>query len=115
MADYLASRGAPPWPETAARTDDDIAAALVVEARHPVWTHRRYVAGALATAPDAFTARPEIRDTIEQLLLDRDANVRQAAQWWLARPESRTTRALAGTFRALARDAASLSARVRRA
>jgi FkbM family methyltransferase len=115
VADYLASHAAPPWPETPARTDDDIAAALAAEARHPVWTHRRYVAGALATAPDALTARPEVRDTMEQLLLDRDAHVRQAASWWLRRPESRTLRGLAGSFRALAREAESVSARVRRA
>lgn len=115
VADYLASRAAPPWPETPARTDDDIAAALSAEARHPVWTHRRYVAGALATAPDDLIARRAIRDTIERLLLDQDANVRQAASWWLRRPESRTLRGLAGSFRALAREAGSLSARVRRA
>jgi FkbM family methyltransferase len=115
VADYLASRAAPPWPETPARSDEDIAAALSAEARHPVWTHRRYVAGALATAPAALTARREVRDTIEQLLLDRDADVRQAMTWWLRRPESRTMRALAASFRALAREAESLSARVRRA
>ncbi len=115
VADYLASRAAPPWPETPARTDDDIAAALVAEARHPVWTHRRYVAGALATAPAALAARPEVRDTLEQLLLDHNPDVRQAASWWLRRPESSTLHAIAGSFRALAREAASLSARVRRA
>jgi FkbM family methyltransferase len=115
VADYIASRAAPPWPEAPARTDDDIAAALAAEARHPVWTHRRYVAGALATAPDALTARPAVRAAIEQLLLDHDAEVRQATSWWLRRPESRTMRALAGSFRALARETESLSARVRRA
>jgi hypothetical protein len=115
VADYLASRTAPPWPQTPPRTDDDIAATLSAEARHPVWTHRRYVAGALATAPAAITARSEIRDTIEQLLLDRDSNVRQAANWWLRRPESGTMHALARSLRALAREAESLSVRVRRA
>ena len=73
VADYLASRAAPPWPATPARTDDEIAATLSAEARHPMWTHRRYVAGVLATAPDTFMARPEVRDTIEQLLIDHDA------------------------------------------
>jgi FkbM family methyltransferase len=113
VTDYLATRAEPPWPQTAPPTDDDIAAQLATEARHPLWSHRRYVADALATAPAPFVARPEVQDALEQLLLDHDVNVRNAAGWWLQRPAGTSVRALATSFRALARAVDSISARTR--
>ncbi len=102
VADYLATNAPPPWPATPPLTDDDIAAALVAEAGHRVWTHRRYVAGALETASTEMLERGEVRDALEALALDAVADVRAAARWWLDRPETRSMSAVARMFRALA-------------
>ena len=51
VCDYLASRSEPPWPERPAPDADAVAARFVAEGGHALWTHRRYVAGVLATAP----------------------------------------------------------------
>lgn len=103
VVDYLATRGLPPWPIAAPPGDDDTAAALVVEARHPVWTHRRYAATALAAVPAGLAARDDVAAVAEELLLDVNADVRAAARAWLDRPEGSGARAVVRSFRALSR------------
>jgi FkbM family methyltransferase len=112
VVDYLAARGAPPWPERPAPSDDEITGALAAEGRHALWTHRRYVAGALSSAPDAFIARPEIRDTLENLVLDPSPGVREAVAWWLKRPASHDLRSISASCRTLARAMDAIRARL---
>lgn len=104
VADYLAMPrpAVPPWPVTPPLSDDEVASMLVSEAAHPVWSHRTYVAGVLASAEPSFAGRSDVRAAIERLVLDADARVRAATRWWNQRPESRTFSGLAASLRVFA-------------
>jgi FkbM family methyltransferase len=102
VCDYLASRGRPPWPEREAPSTAEVVDRFVAESRHPLWTHRRYVAGVLATAPEVVVANLRIQDALERLLVDPDPAVHEAASWWARRPEANRFSALARSLRALA-------------
>jgi hypothetical protein len=101
VCDYLASRSDPPWPIRHAPTAAEVAARFSDEARHQLWTHRRYVAGVLETAPEALRRRPEICNAMERLLIDSTPAVHQAARWWLEREQARGAAAMARSARAL--------------
>ena len=88
VCDYLASRSEPPWPERPAPDADAVATRFVAEGGHALWTHRRYVAGVLVSAPPDLVARPEIQDLMERLLIDPVPAVHAAAVWWLEQPEA---------------------------
>lgn len=82
VSDYLATKGTTParWAVRPPLTLDETAERIGVEARHPLGHSRAAIARALAGADPALRSRDDVAATIEELALDPDWEVAEAAR-----------------------------------
>jgi FkbM family methyltransferase len=88
VVDYLATKGAMPWPVLPRRSAAERAAALAAEVRHENRAHRAWAAGAARDAGDLL-GDPVVSDALDDAIFDPADEVRAAVGWWLAEGASR--------------------------
>jgi FkbM family methyltransferase len=115
VADYLALKdeGAvhSSWPIERERSEEDLVAAIMIEARSRTPDHRRSIAHQLADAPPSLLAHPKVVRALALLTLDRDQRVAHATRWWRDRRTLPTLAGLSAEIEAAAVDGAALAER----